>query len=132
MEIIKFNEQIIAIIYRNSDWIPGLNFITPSELFLQVGSWWYQKGKKLQSHFHKNLLREANRTHEMTYVKQGSMKVTLYSDDKSIINEFILEKGDLAIYAYGGHGYEILSDDTQIIEAKNGPFIGVDEDKEKF
>ncbi|HXK70861.1 MAG TPA: hypothetical protein PK455_06140 [Caldisericia bacterium] len=132
MEIIKFNEQIIAIIYRNSDWIPGLNFITPSELFLQVGSWWYQKGKKLQSHFHKNLLREANRTHEMTYVKQGSMKVTLYSDDKSIINEFILEKGDLAIYAYGGHGYEILSDDTQIIEAKNGPFISVEEDKEKF
>jgi len=132
MEIIKFNEQIIAIIYRNSDWIPGLNFITPSELFLQVGSWWYQKGKKLQSHFHKNLLREANRTQEMTYVKQGSMKVTLYSDDKSIINEFILEKGDLAIYAYGGHGYEILSDDTQIIEAKNGPFISVEEDKEKF
>lgn len=132
MEIIKFNEQIIAIIYRNSDWIPGLNFITPSELFLQVGSWWYQKGKKLQSHFHKNLLREANRTHEMTYVKQGSMKVTLYSDDKSIINEFILEKGDLAIYAYGGHAYEILSDDTQIIEAKNGPFISVEEDKEKF
>jgi len=68
----------------------------------------------------------------MTYVKQGSMKVTLYSDDKSIINEFILEKGDLAIYAYGGHGYEILSDDTQIIEAKNGPFISVEEDKEKF
>jgi len=132
MEIIKFNEQIIAIIYRNSDWIPGLNFITPSELFLQVGSWWYQKGKKLQSHFHKNLLREANRTQEMTYVKQGSMKVTLYSDDKSIINEFILEKGDLAIYAYGGHAYEILSDDTQIIEAKNGPFISVEEDKEKF
>lgn len=132
MEIIKFNEQIIAIIYRDSDWIPGLNFITPSELFLQVGSWWYPKGKKLQSHFHKNFLREATRTHEMTYVKQGSMKVTLYSDDKRIINEFILDKGDLAIYAYGGHGYEILSDDTQIIEAKNGPFISVEEDKEKF
>ncbi len=132
MEIIKFNQQIIAIIYRNSDWIPGLNFITPSELFLQVGSWWYPKGKKLQSHFHKNFLREATRTHEMTYVKQGSMKVTLYSDDKRIINEFILDKGDLAIYAYGGHGYEILSDDTQIIEAKNGPFISVEEDKEKF
>lgn len=68
----------------------------------------------------------------MTYVKQGSMKVTLFDNERRIISEFILNQGDLAIYAYGGHGYEILSDDTQIIEAKNGPFIGVDEDKEKF
>jgi len=132
MEIIKNNEQIIAIIYRNSDWIPGLNFITPNELFLQVGLWWYPKGKKLQSHFHKDFLREANKTHEMTYVKQGSMKVILYDNKKRIIKDFILNQGDLAIYAYGGHGYEILSDDTQIIETKNGPFISVEEDKEKF
>lgn len=132
MEIIKDKEKIIAIIYCESDWIPGLNFITPDEFFLQVGSWWYPKGQKLQPHFHKDFLRQATKTHEMTYVKQGSMKVTLYDDEKKIIKEFILNKGDLAIYVNGGHGYEILSDDTQIIESKNGPFIGVDEDKEKF
>ena len=38
-------------------------------------------------------------------------------------------KGDLAVFAYGGHGYEILEDDTQIIEAKNGPYIDVKTDK---
>ena len=32
----------------------------------------------------------------------------------------------------GGHGYEILEDNTQIIEAKNGPFIDVETDKRKF
>ncbi|HOJ16186.1 MAG TPA: hypothetical protein P5301_01235 [Bacteroidales bacterium] len=132
MEIIKDNNKVIAIIYRESDWIPGLNFITPDEFFLQVSSWWYPKDKKLQSHFHKDFPRQTTKTHEMTYVKQGSMKVTLYSDDKKILKDFILNKGDLAIYANGGHGYEILCDDTQIIESKNGPFIGVDQDKEKF
>lgn len=132
METIIHNEEIIAIIYRESDWVEGLNFVTPNELFVQVGSWWYQKGKKLDSHVHKDFAREATRTHEMTYVKKGSMKVTLYDNDKNEIREFDLYEGDLAVFAYGGHGYEITSDNTQIIEAKNGPFVGVNDDKEKF
>ena len=41
-------------------------------------------------------------------------------------------QGDLAVFGFGGHGYEILEDDTQIIESKNGPFISVDKDKKKF
>ena len=106
--------------------------ITPEGLFLQVGSWYYPKGKKLASHIHKANQRIANRTHEMTYVKQGSMKVLLYDENKNFLQDYILNKGDLAVFAYGGHGYEILEDGTQIIEAKNGPFTNVSMDKEKF
>ena len=36
------------------------------------------------------------------------------------------------MFAYGGHGYEILEDDTEVIEAKNGPFTDVNTDKVKF
>jgi len=132
MEIIKDKNLIIAIIYRNSDWVEGLNFFTPDDLFIQVSSWYYQKGKKLASHIHKDYDRVVSRTHEVTYVKQGSMKVLLYDEYKRLIKELVLYAGDLAVYAYGGHGYEILEDNTQIIEAKNGPFITVDKDKEKF
>jgi len=132
MEIIKNENKIIAIIYRDSDWIEGLNFLTPNNLFLQVGSWWYPKGKKLASHIHKDFERIANRTQEMTYVKKGSMRVLLYNEEKEYLQDFILYEGDLAIYGYGGHGYEILEDNTKIIEAKNGPFVGVEDDKEKF
>ena len=46
--------------------------------------------------------------------------------------DFVLSEGDLAVYAFGGHGYEMLKDDTQIVETKNGPFVSVDKDKEKF
>ena len=132
MKIIKDNNKIISIIYREKDWVQGLNFITPNELFIQVGSWYYEKGKKLASHIHKINPRMADRTQEMTYVKKGSMKVLLYDEKKKFITEFILFEGDLAIFAYGGHGYEILEDNTQIIEAKNGPFTDVNTDKEKF
>ena len=132
MEIIKHDEKIIAIIYRDSDWIEGLNFITPNDLFIQVGSWWYQKGKKLDSHVHNEFDRITKRTQEMTYVKKGSMKVMLYDENKQYLKNFTLYKGDLAVYGYGGHGYEIMEDNTQIIEAKNGPFIDVNTDKTKF
>ncbi len=132
METIKDGNDILAIIYRNDDWVEGLNFITPDDLFIQAGSWYYHKGKKLASHIHKKHTRAANRTHECVYVKQGSLKVLLFNEDKQFKDEFILYKGDLAIMANGGHGYEILEDNTQILETKNGPFVDVDTDKEKF
>jgi len=132
MKTYKHNNKILSIVYKNDDWKEGLNFITPNELFIQVGSWWYPKGKKLDSHVHKDFDRIARRTQEMTYVRKGSMKVLLYDENKNFLEEFILKQGDLAVFAYGGHGYEILEDDTQIIESKNGPFIDVDTDKEKF
>ena len=132
MKVYKNNNQIISIVYRDKDWVEGLNFITPNELFIQVGSWWYEKGKKLASHVHNDFPREALRTQEMTYVKQGSMRVLLYDENKDYLEDFIINEGDLAVFAYGGHGYEILEDDTQIIEVKNGPYFDVSKDKVKF
>ena len=132
MKKIIHNDRIIAIIYREKDWKEGLNFITPDSLFIQVGSWWYQKGKKLDSHVHNEYERVASRTQEMTYVKSGSMKVKLYDEEMKYLQQFILHAGDLAVFAYGGHGYEILEDNTKIIETKNGPFTDVSKDKVKF
>ena len=132
MQIIKNKGLIISIIYRDEDWVKGLNFITPNDFYVQVGSWWYEKGKKLDKHIHKNFDRVAKRTQECVYVRKGSMRVTLYSEELEEFDRFDLKTGDLAVFAYGGHGYEILENDTQIIESKNGPFINVETDKTRF
>ncbi len=132
MQRIEHEGKIISIIYRDEDWVKGLNFITPGDMFVQVGSWWYEKGKTLDKHVHKEFERIATRTQECVYVRKGSMRVTLYSENLIELEQFDLNTGDLAVFAYGGHGYEILEDDTQIIESKNGPFIDVDTDKTRF
>ena len=129
---IQHKNKIICIIYRDEDWVRGLNFITPDNLFIQVGSWWYDKGKVLDKHVHNDFDRVAKRTQECVYVRKGSMRVSLYSEELEALDSFVLKKGDLSVFAYGGHGYEILEDDTQIIESKNGPFIDVETDKTKF
>ncbi len=132
METIKVGKKIICIIYRDSDWKKGLNFITPDAMFIQAGSWWYDEGKELQRHVHNDFDRTATRTQESVYVRRGSMRVDLYTEEFEKFKDFVLYEGDLAVFAYGGHGYVILEDNTQIIETKNGPFIDVDTDKTKF
>ncbi len=129
---IEHNGQIISIIYRDEDWVEGLNFITPNDLFVQVGSWWYNKGKILEKHVHNEFDRVVGRTQECVYVRRGSMRVTVYTEKLEILETFDLNEGDLAVFAYGGHGYEILENNTQIIESKNGPFVDVKTDKRKF
>jgi len=132
MEIIKHQNRIISIIYREQDWTKGLNFITPDDFYVQVGTWWYEKGKKLDSHIHKEYERKSMRTQESIYVKKGSVEVTLYSEEEELLQKYKLYEGDLAVFGYGGHGYEILDNDTQIIESKNGPFVSVEVDKVKY
>jgi hypothetical protein len=132
MRKITHDGKIISIIYRDEDWKKGLNFITPDDLFVQVGSWWYDKGEVLDRHTHNEFERVATRTQESVYVRKGSMRVTLYSERREALEAFDLREGELAVFAYGGHGYEILEDDTQVIETKNGPFIDVATDKTKF
>tara|TARA_B100001057_G_scaffold296483_1_gene296693 strand:+ start:5373 stop:5771 length:399 start_codon:yes stop_codon:yes gene_type:complete len=132
MKKYEFNNDLYCIVYRDEDWVKGLNFITSEDCFVQAGSWWYDKGKILDSHTHNEFERKAYRTQETVFVKQGKMKVSLFTESHEYLDEYILNQGDLAVFIYGGHGYEILEDDTKIIETKNGPFTGVENDKVKF
>tara|TARA_B100001989_G_C24499127_1_gene443846 strand:+ start:677 stop:1075 length:399 start_codon:yes stop_codon:yes gene_type:complete len=132
MKVYEYDNQVYCILYKDEDWIKGLNFITKDDYFIQAGSWWYDKGKKLDSHTHNEFERKSYRTQESVYIKQGSMKVSLFTEDQVFLEEFQMNEGDLAVFIYGGHGYEILEDDSKIIETKNGPFTGVEKDKIKF
>ena len=60
------------------------------------------------------------------------MRVDIYDDLQKFVESFEINAGELALFEAGGHGYEILSDDTKIVETKNGPFMGLDKDKTRF
>jgi hypothetical protein len=132
MQKIKDGERLLAIVWRESDWTPGLHFPTPDEMFIQVGCWEYPAGKELAAHRHKIYERTVTQTQEMVFVKRGRMKVLVYDADKKLVDEVILETGDFCVLGDCGHGYEILEDGTQILESKNGPFIDVSTDKENL
>jgi len=128
-EIIKDGENLIAKICRNSDWPEHLNFYTADTDFVQVSTWNYNKDKHLKAHGHKIAERKSNRTQEVIFVKSGKLKVVFYSEDDKQLYNGIMEPGDFAIIFAGGHANDILKDKTQILEIKNGPYLGLEVDK---
>jgi hypothetical protein len=114
------------------DWKPGLGFFSDDDEYIQVGTWYYNSGTQLSDHVHNLVNRVAKRTYETIYVVSGKVRVRLYTLDKVFVDTFDISQGDTLILLDSGHGYEILEDNTKILEVKNGPFLGVDVDKVKF
>jgi hypothetical protein len=105
--------------------------ISPEEQFLQMSSMKLSAGKSFKPHKHiiKSVLTTENITQESWVVIQGAVKITLYDLDDTVIATEIIKKGDSSITFAGGHGYEILEDDTVIYEYKTGPYLGQHMDK---
>ena len=88
----KINDSkgdLLCIVYKDEDWVEGLNFITDNSLFIQVGSWWYQDWKNLAKHKHNIVPRQADITQEMVYVKSGSMLATIFDQEMIFVEEII-------------------------------------------
>lgn len=128
-ETIQDKDKILAIILRNGDFPEGLNFHTKDGDFLQVATWNYPEGKKSSAHGHKIAERMSNQTQEAVYVKGGRVKAEFYGEDDKFLKEVILCAGDLAIIFAGGHAFESLENGTQVLEIKNGPYLGLEKDK---
>lgn len=129
MKYIKNNDKLAAIIYVQDDWKEGLNFLTSDENFIQVGTWFYNKGKELKAHTHIENKRVIDYTQEAIIVLNGSVRIDFYNNENIVFQQEKLNSGDIGIIIAGGHGYEILEDKTRIVEVKNGPFISIDKDK---
>jgi hypothetical protein len=130
MKEIKHKNETVAILHCSLDWKEGLDFLTPSETFIQVGTWWYPEGKDLKAHRHILNKRTAERTQETVIVLNGRMRIDFFDDINTIFHQEILKAGDMCIILTVGHGYHILENNTRIVEVKNGPFLSVEKDKE--
>lgn len=132
MKEIIYDGKVIAKYISNNEESDDLNFYSNDVDFLQVGTWKYNKGKILQKHIHNSVERIVNRTHEVLYVKNGMIKASIYSFSETLVEEVVLKKGDALILLDCGHGYEILEDNTKVLEIKNGPYLGADIDRRRF
>ena len=120
--------QTIAIVVKNDYKKDGINFLSPSHFSLQLGVNNYLKGDKIKPHVHLDKTVTIKTIQEVAYIKNGEVLVHLYDSDRLLFNSFNLSTGDLIFFVSGGHGFEILKD-TTIIEVKQGPYLGKDQDK---
>jgi hypothetical protein len=129
-EKIIFNNKLLAIIIYASFQTDGITFFTTDEFSQQLGYMKRPKGYVIIPHRHNIVKREVQLTQEVLFIKSGIVRVDFYCDKESYLLSKILNKGDVILLATGGHGFEII-DDAEIIEVKQGPYVG-DQDKIRF
>jgi hypothetical protein len=130
---IKDGEIVLARHIPAADaWGEGLKFFSPDEDYEQVGTWGYDTGKKLLAHTHNEVSREVLWTQEVLYIRAGCLRAEIFNTKDQKVSELVATSGDILILLRGGHGYEILEEGTQVLEIKNGPYVGAEADRRRL
>jgi hypothetical protein len=132
-EIIEPNGVVLARHVPASEaWAGGLQFFSPDGDYVQVGTWGYQAGKELLAHTHSEVPREVLWTQEVLYIRKGSIRASIYDSNDRKVEELTAGEGDVLMLLRGGHGYHIIEDGTQVLEIKNGPYVGASADRRRI
>lgn len=132
MREVEYKGALLAQIISIDECKEEFNFFTRQEDALQIGLFRYGEGRIIQNHVHNIFPRTAEKTCEMLLVLQGRMRADIYTNEREFVQSEEVGANELIILLDGGHGFQVLEPDTVILEAKNGPYFGVTQDKVKF
>lgn len=130
VENITHEDKMLAIILRTQFCEPGINFFTPDYFSQQLAHMFRPANYIIAPHVHNSVPRNVQFTKEVLFIKSGKLRVDFYGDNRNYLKSRILNKGDVVLLAFGGHGFQMI-EDTEIIEVKQGPYAG-DMDKSRF
>jgi len=130
-ERIEWESKTLALIMRQSYEPEGVNFITSRDNPLQLGILKHHQGFKIKPHTHKSSSRTIDEVQEVLYIAYGKVEAEFYESSGKKIGSTVLNSGDTVLLLSGGHGFNIL-EDSKMIEVKQGPYHGVEEDKERL
>ena len=120
----------VLLAYKLSAPFPeGLSAYSEDDDFVQVLSWNYAAGKRLQAHKHLHVSRAITHTQEVAVVMSGRMVAEVFDLQDRLVQRVPVGAGECLVLLRGGHGYEILDDETRVLEIKNGPYPGADRDR---
>lgn len=121
-----FHDQgrlVALVIRRQTDLGPGVHFLTDSQLPLQLALMSHPEGKTIHAHVHNHAMRTVENTSEVLFIRDGQLQVTLYHEDLTVLDEFVLGPGDLILLCGGAHGFKALTP-LDMVEVKQGPYLG--------
>lgn len=132
IEVKEGDEVLARHIPATIAWKEGLGFFSQDKEYIQVGVWGYSAGKELKAHIHNEVVREVNWTQEVIFVRQGRVRANIFDTREKLVAQLEAGAGDILIMLRGGHGYDVLEEGTQVLEVKNGPYLGPDIDRKRF
>jgi hypothetical protein len=130
IEIITNKGVTLAMLLRTNYQAEGIKFFTPNDFSQQLAYMRRPEGYVIAPHVHNAVPREVQFTKEVLLIKSGKVRVDFYDDAQNYLESRILNRGDVILLAFGGHGFEML-EESEIIEVKQGPYAG-EADKTRF
>ena len=115
-------QKLLGIIIKAGFQKQGIDFFTPPEFSQQLAYMQRTKGYVITPHIHSQVKRSIKYTKETLFIKSGKVRIDFYDEKKNYLESRVLQKGDVVLLAFGGHGLEFIKD-SEIIEVKQGPFI---------
>ena len=129
IEKIEQGGEVFALILRSGYEPEGVNFVTAPSNPLQLGIIKHRQGHKVQPHIHKDTIKTISKVQEILHIAYGKVEAEFYESGGKKFKSVILNAGDTILLLSGGHGFNIL-EDSKIIEIKQGPYHGIEKDKE--
>jgi len=129
VETVNLEGRTVSLILRHGIESHGATFYTEDDNSLQVGLLQHKQGTELKPHVHRESQRIIKDVQEVLHIQHGKVLVTFYGAGGSALDSRTLLQGDTILLMAGGHGFRIL-EDARILEIKQGPYFGVEEDKQ--
>ena len=126
VDSIKKGDEILAIIIPADFHSKGTKFFTPPDFSQQLAFISRKAGEIINAHIHNITKRDIHFTREVLFIKKGKIKINFYDSKRNYFVFRILSTGDVILLAGGGHGFKFL-EDTEMIEIKQGPYLGEDD-----
>lgn len=123
IKYIRFKKKLLAIIIQSKYQSQGIEFFTPDNFSQQLGYMRRDKEYVIKPHLHNSVKREVSFTKEVLFIKSGKVRVDFYNEKKIYFESRVLNKGDVILLAFGGHGFYMM-EPSEIIEVKQGPYSG--------
>lgn len=130
LEHVEVDGLRLATIMRSSFSADGIVFVTPDDASQQLGYMRRPTGHLIAAHVHTAVERTVSMTHEVLFIRSGRVRVDLFDAGRRHVATRTLGPLDVILLCGGGHCFEIL-EEAEIIEVKQGPFVG-EHDKVRF
>ncbi|MEK6270624.1 MAG: hypothetical protein N2B57_07710 [Planctomycetales bacterium] len=128
VESVEFNGICYAEIIWADTKVEQTTFYSPAESSFQFGLLAHKAGFVEAPHYHKPFTRTIDDLQQMFVVQRGVVAVELFADNGDQLREIVLRQGDAIVLIHGIHAIRVI-EDMQCVSVKQGPFLGMENDK---
>lgn len=123
-----FNGITYAEVLRADASVLHSTFVSPPDSSMQLGLLAHKAGFVETPHVHREIPRTIRDLQQFLVVQKGIVGIDFFADDGTLLKQIVLRPGDAVLLMSGGHSLRVI-EDAQCVSVKQGPFLGVENDK---